>query len=45
MLVKDVLRRMPDMEIAVDYEWLTSNNHTGLKKLPVRFTPSEFKAA
>lgn len=39
MMVSAVLANMPDMEIAGDAEWLVSNNHSGFKTLPVRFTP------
>lgn len=38
-MVAAVLRHMPDMEIAGECKWLVSNNHTGFKTLPVRFTP------
>jgi cholest-4-en-3-one 26-monooxygenase len=38
-MIGAVLTNMPDMEIAGEPEWLVSNNHTGFKKLPVRFTP------
>ena len=40
LMISTVLARMPDMRIAGDYEWLVSNNSTGLKNLPVRYTPS-----
>lgn len=39
MMVSAVLANMPDIEIAGEAEWLVSNNHTGFKTLPVRFTP------
>jgi cytochrome P450 len=39
-MVPAVLARLPDMEVSGDLQWLASNNHTGLRKLPVRFTPS-----
>ena len=45
LMVKAVLERMPDMELAGEPEWLVSNNHTGLRTMPVRFTPSHRAAA
>lgn len=44
-MLNAVLANMPDMKIAGDYDWLISNNHTGLKNLPVRFTPRRSLAA
>lgn len=39
-----VMRNMPDLRIAGDYEWLHSTNHTALKSLPVAFTARTLSA-
>ena len=44
-MVGAVLQRMPDMEVAGACDWVISDNHTGLKHLPVRFTPRASIAA
>lgn len=45
LMLRAVLERMPDMEVAGDYAWLQSDNSTGLTTLPVRFTPQRSLAA
>lgn len=33
-----LLERLPDLEIGGEEQWLACNNHTGLMRLPVRFS-------
>jgi cytochrome P450 len=39
-----VLDRLPDMQVAGPCDWVVSDNHTGLKHLPVQFTPARSAA-
>lgn len=39
LMLEALLNRIPDMAIASEPEWLVSNKHTVLKRLPVRFAP------
>ena len=43
VVAEEVLRLMPDVELAPDYEpqWLPARTVRGLKTLPVRYTPFE----
>ena len=43
VVAEEVLRHMPDIELAPDYEpqWLPARTVRGLKTLPVRYTPFE----
>ena len=45
LMLRAVIERMPDMEVAGDYSWLESDNSSGLTTLPVRFTPQRSLAA
>lgn len=45
VMISELLRLMPDMELAGQGEWLQSTTHTSLKRLPVRFTPRPSLAA
>lgn len=45
LLMNKVLRLMPDMKQNGGIEYLSSDNSTGLKRLPVRFTPFATEAA
>ncbi len=40
VMIEQVMRRMPDLELAGEPERLRSNFVAGIKHLPVRFTPS-----
>jgi cholest-4-en-3-one 26-monooxygenase len=41
VMVEQVMRRMPDLELAGPAERLRSNFVAGIKHMPVRFTPSQ----
>ena len=41
ILLQKVLRAFPDLEPAGEAEWVASDNTTGLKRLPVKFTPRD----
>ncbi len=45
VMVEEVMRRMPDMELAGPPERLRSNFVAGIKHMPVRFTPSRRESA
>jgi cholest-4-en-3-one 26-monooxygenase len=40
VMVEQVMKRMPDLELAGEPERLRSNFVAGIKHMPVRFTPS-----
>ncbi len=40
VMIEQVMRRMPDLEVAGQPERLRSNFVAGIKHMPVRFTPS-----
>lgn len=41
MMVLAILERLPDLRIAGDPVWFGSNNHTGLKRLTVKFKSTQ----
>jgi cytochrome P450 len=45
VMIEEVLRRMPDLELAGPTERLRSNFVAGIKHMPVRFTPSRTSTA
>ncbi|MBV8053909.1 MAG: cytochrome P450 [Deltaproteobacteria bacterium] len=44
VMIEQVMRRMPDLELAGQPERLRSNFVAGIKHMPVRFTPSAMEA-
>lgn len=45
IIIEEMLKRLPSMELAGAYEWLASSNTAGLKHMPVRFEAKEAVAA
>ena len=45
VMIEEVMRRMPDMELAGPVELLRSNFVAGIKHMPVRFAPRRTEAA
>ncbi len=43
--LEELMRRMPDMELAAEVERLSSNDFAGIKHMPVRFRPRRSAAA
>ena len=40
-MLREVLLRMPDLELTAEPEWLPSNFISGPRTMPVRFTPGK----
>ena len=38
MMVNGVMRYMPDMQVTGPHELIVSNNHSGYRMLPMRYT-------
>jgi cytochrome P450 len=45
LIFEEILRRMPDVDLDGDSEWLASNLLHGLKRMPIKFTPRRAAAA
>jgi cholest-4-en-3-one 26-monooxygenase len=45
VMFEEIMRRMPDMELAGPVRRLRSNFINGIKEMPVKFTPRRFRAA
>ena len=43
-MFEELLRRLPDIELAGPVERLRSNFINGIKRMPVRFTPERVRA-
>ena len=44
VMFEELLRRLPDIELAGPVERLRSNFINGIKRMPVRFTPERIRA-